>query len=313
MALTAGTQALDFRISPLLAKGGLGEQIQKSLETLIRDTHGETIIKLRAFVAGAGDPRLVEEKAARIFTDRKLPLPVVSIVQVGALGNGAAEVVIETVAQDKRALNPNGLAFFSGQRAPSLEQAVQQIAASAKSVSVPPGQILRCTCFVPYLPSDGSMHAAVQKAFPQALVNVVQPLREPGGGPSMCEAVGRLTAPPHSGPIQVLKNARVALVDSPQLVFTGLQLSFGNYLDDAHEAFARLKRAASSVRPEEGPVAMNVFALDGYAASALLEAHAAPPAIFTVQTVEGLPAIDASAGIEAVFAPKVPPPPPFGR
>ena len=57
MALAAETETLDFHISPLLRSGGLATQIRQSLGDLIRDTHGETIVKLRAFVAGAGDAR----------------------------------------------------------------------------------------------------------------------------------------------------------------------------------------------------------------------------------------------------------------
>lgn len=304
MALAAQTQMLEFRISPLLAKGGLGTQIEKSLKDLIRDTHDERIIKLRAFVAGAGDPRLVQDKAAAIFTDRKLPIPVVSTVQVGALGGAAAEVAIEAVVEGKRAMNPNGLAFFAGQSAPSLAQAIEHLGVSAHTAAVPAGQILTCTCFVPYLANGGALRATMQKAFPQALITIVQPLRVPGDGAAMCEAVGRVAAPRTGGPVQILKDSRVALVASPQIIFTGLQLSFGNYLDDAHEAFARLGRAASAVQPIDALVQMNAFALDSYAASALLRVSTAPPALFTVQTVEGLPSIDASAGIEAIFAPK---------
>lgn len=313
MAVAAETRMLEFRVSPLLAKGGLGAQIEKSLKDLIHDSHDEKIIKLRAFVAGAGDPRVVQDKAAEIFTDRKLPIPVVSTLQVGLLGGPAAEVLIEAVVEGKRVLNPNGLAFFAGQSAPSLAEAIQRLAASARTASVPAGQILTCTCFVPSLTDEGAMQAAVQKVFPQALIAISQPLRVPDNGAAMCEAIGRLTEPPAIRPVQFLKNSRAALVTSPQLVFTGLQLSFGNYLDDAHEAFTRLGRAAEAVRPVDEPVQMNAFALDSYAASALLRVTTAPPALFTVQTVEGLPSIDASAGIEAVFAPKMSPLVPLGR
>ena len=68
MALEAATESLDFHVSPLLRTGGLGAQIRQSLGDLIRDTHGETIIKLRAFVSGAGDARRVQAETAQ---DRK--------------------------------------------------------------------------------------------------------------------------------------------------------------------------------------------------------------------------------------------------
>jgi hypothetical protein len=103
----------------------------------------------------------------------------------------------------------------------------------------------------------------------------------------------------------LLKNARTALVNSPKLVFTGLQLTFGNFLDDAQEAVVRLQRAASALQPVEAPVEINAFALDAYAGSAIRKMTAVPLSTFTVQTVEGLPAIDATAGIEAILAPNV--------
>lgn len=102
-----------------------------------------------------------------------------------------------------------------------------------------------------------------------------------------------------------LKEARATLVNSRQLVFTGLQLTFGSFLDDAHEAFLRLHRAASAIQPIEVPIQVNAFSLNVYAGSALVKTTSFPQSTFTVQTVEGLPAIDASAGIEAILAPNV--------
>lgn len=313
VAVAAETRSLEFHISSLLAKGGLGAQIRKSLSDLIHETRGERVIKLRAFVSGAGDVRLVSDQAAQIFTQHKLPLPVVSIVQVGALGDSAAEVVIEAVVETKRVLNPNGLAFFSGQRAPSFGQTVDRLSQSLQLASVASNDVLSCTCFVPVLANTASLRSALAKAFPASLVILVQPLRQPENNESMCEAVARLSAAPRNGPVEVLKDARASLVTSPQVVFTRLQLSFGTYLDDAHQALARLGRDASGAQPVQGPVSINIFALDRYAASALLRVASAPQTIFTVQTVEGLPAIDASAGIEAVFAAKPRAPASVGR
>src|SRR5690349_10130456 len=60
MVLAADTQSLDFHISPLLKSGGLAVQIRRSLTDLLRDTRGERIVKLRAFVSGVGDARRVQ-------------------------------------------------------------------------------------------------------------------------------------------------------------------------------------------------------------------------------------------------------------
>lgn len=305
MALVADTEALDFHISPLLRTGGLAAQIRASLNDLIRDTHGETIIKLRAFVAGAGDARRVQAEVAQIFTERRLPLPVLSILQVGALGEQAAQVVIEAVVSTHRTVNPNGLAFLAGQMGPSLNEALEHLRTSARAAGIEPDRVLTCTCFTSRVENSDATRAMVQAMFPKSAINVVEALRDPASDASTCEAVGQLREATRAGPVVWLKNSRTTLVTSHRLVFTGLQLTFGAYLDDAHEAFARLQRAASALQPVEAPVEVNAFSLDAYAGSALRKSASVPASVFTVQTVEGLPSIDASAGIEAVMAPDV--------
>jgi hypothetical protein len=121
----------------------------------------------------------------------------------------------------------------------------------------------------------------------------------------MCQGIAQLSHPPKESALVWIKNAHVSLVNSPRLVFTGLQLSFGNFLDDAREAFTRLQRAASALQASEAPVQVNAFSLDLTAASALRKSTSFPPSVFTVQTVEGLPSVDASAGIEAILAPEI--------
>jgi enamine deaminase RidA (YjgF/YER057c/UK114 family) len=305
MALVAETNELDFHISPLLHTGGLAAQIRQSLNDLIRDTHGETIIKLRAFVAGAGDARRVQAVVAELFTERKLPLPVLSILQVGSLGEQSAQVVIEAVVSTHKTVNPNGLAFLAGQTGASLQASLDRLQASARAAKLAPERVLTCTCFTSRIDDYAGARALVHAAFPQSEINVVEALRDPPTDASTCEAIGQLSIAGAAGPVIWLKHSRAALVTAQRLVFTGLQLTFGSYLDDAHEAFARLQRAASALQPVEAPVEVNAFSLDAYAGSALRKTTSVPGSVFTVQTVEGLPSIDASAGIEAVLAPEV--------
>lgn len=305
MALEAETDALDFHISPLLRTGGLSAQIRQSLNDLIRDTKGETIVKLRAFVAGAGDARRVQAQAAEIFTEKKLPLPTVSVIQVGALEEEAAAVVIEGVVNTHKTVNPNGLAFFNGQTGSTYGQAVQRLRESIKIAGVESTHVLRCTCFTGAIDNAAGLRSALQSAFPASAVNVVQPLRDPVDSNTLCEAVAQLTQPRSEGPVVVLKSARATLVSSPKLVFTGLQLTFGSFLDDAEEAVVRLNRAASAVALTEAPVEINAFVLDASAGSAIRKMTSVPLSTFTVETIEGLPAIDATGGIEAVLAPGV--------
>ena len=305
MAVEAETATLDFHISPLLRTGGLSAQIRQSLNELIRDTRGETIIKLRAFVSGAGDARRVQTEAAELFTEKKLPLPTLSVLQVGALEIEPAQVVIEAVVGTRRTVNPYGLAFFSGQTGKTYTQAVQRLEESAKLAAVERERILRCTCFTAHIEEAAGLRGGLQAAFPQAAINIVQPLRDAPTESTLCEAVGQLTRPRAEGPVVLLKHSRAALVNSPKLVFTGLQLTFGNFLDDAQEAVVRLQRAASALQAVEAPVEVNAFALDAYAGSAVRKMTAAPLSTFTVQNIEGLPSVDATAGIEAILAPNV--------
>jgi enamine deaminase RidA (YjgF/YER057c/UK114 family) len=303
MVLEADTRGLDFHVSPLLKTGGLAAQIRRSLTDLLRDTHGETIVKLRAFVSGVGDARRVGSEVSELFTSRKLPLPVLTILQVGGLGENLAQVEIEAVVSTPRTLNPNGLVFLSGQTGSSVPETLERLQKSAKTASVNPEQILSCTCFVSRLESGSGERQMVQSAFPKAVINVVQALRDPPNNVNMCEAIGQASAASTEAPLMLMKEARASIVRSPRLVFTGLQLTFGSYLDDAREAFNRLQRAASVVEGADSTVQLNAFSLDLTSGSALRKSTSAPPSTFTTQIVEGLPAMDASAGIEAVLIP----------
>ena len=305
MALRADTNSLDFHLSPLLKSDGLEAQIRQSLNQLIKDTRGETIIKLRAFVAGAGDARRVGAEATQIFTDHKLPLPVLAVMQVGALGEEAAKVVIEAVVSTHRTVNGNGLAFFSGQSGTSLPLAFDRLRSAMSAAAVSNGNTLSVTCFTSRIENHEQSRREAQSAFPKATVNLVQAVRDPQSDESTCESVAQISRPSTDGPLVLIRDSRAALVTAPQLVFTGLQLSFGSFLDDAHEAFFRLERAASSTAAVQSPVEVNVFSVEASGGSALRKMTAVPPSTFTVQTIEGLPAVDASAGLEAILAPDV--------
>ena len=302
MALAADTHALDFHISSMIKTGRLSTQIRQSLNDLIRDTHGETIIKLRAFVSGVGDARRVQDTVSELFTDRKLPLPVLSIIQVGELEDDASQVVIEAVVETKRTPNPHGLAFWSGQTGPSFAAALKKLESSVEAAGVPRENVLTCTCFSSHMVDPRGMRAEIERVFPKSEINVVEPLREPIDNSSTCQAIGQLITSPAQGPVVLLENSRAALVDTGRLVFTGIQLTFGSYLDDADVAYARLERAAKALDPIETPVVVNAFSLDSSTASALRKTMQFPRSTFTVQPIEGLPALDASAGIEAVLA-----------
>lgn len=304
MALVVDTESLDFHISALLKTGGLSAQIRQSLNDLLRDTRGETIIKLRAFVAGAGDARRVQALVTDIFTDHHVPLPVLTIIQVGALGEDAAQVVIEAVVSTHRPVNPNGLAFFFDQRGRSLMKAVEKFRSNLQAANVPAENVLTCTCFAARIEDHQEAQRQVKALFPKAGLNLVQAVRDPMSASASCEGMAQLASAPKD-PVVLEQFAHATLVHSTQLIFTGLQLSFGNYLDDGLQAFARLQRAASALQPVETPVQVDGFALDNAAAAALRKTISLAPGTFSIHGVEGLPSVDASAGIEAILAPNV--------
>src|SRR5437016_5708472 len=124
-AVIGATDRLVFQISTLSNKGLLSQQTRDTLRALIRP--GRSIIKLRAFVAGSGDMRRIQEIVGELFGEKHLPLPALSVVQVGALPLEGAQVILEAIAEDKKVVNPNGLAFISGQAAPSVEQSLAKL------------------------------------------------------------------------------------------------------------------------------------------------------------------------------------------
>ncbi len=307
MALAADTNTIDFHISPMLRTGGLSAQIRLSLTDLIRNTRGETIVKLRAFVAGSGDARRVQAQVTELFSEHRLPLPALSILQVGGLGESRAQVVIEAVVATHHDVNPNGLVFFFGKRERSLEKALAQLKADTELAHVTSEGLLTCTCFASSIESYSETTAAFHQHFAKGALNLVQAVRDPQNSSARCEAVGQASASQDTdaSKILILENAQATLVRSSQLIFTGLQLSFGNYLADAEEAFTRLTRAANALGASEKPVQVDGFALDASSGAALRKRISLSPSTFTIQEIEGLPSIDALAGIEAVLAPNV--------
>ena len=307
MALAADTQRLTFRNTPLLEAGRLSSQIKDSLAYLIRESRGENIVKMRAFVSGAGDSRRVQGLVSEMFTDKKLPLPVLTIVQVGSVGDDAAGIIIEGVASSKKIENPNGLAFFAGEKGASLEAAIAKLESSIKAVSLDARDVVRSTCFTARITDYESMRNAMATAFPGAAINLVQGLREPIDSASTCEAVARLKSSVQGAGRTYVGNSRVFFVTSPQIVFTGMQLSFGTFLDDANSALSHLQRDLDAVHVRIGDAVMlNAFSLSPAAASALrktMPKFDVPAEALTVEPVEGLPSLDAALGMEAVLVP----------
>lgn len=315
-AITADTDRLAFQVSPLTPKGLLSAQTREALRTLLRTNRGP-IVQLRAFVAGSGDLRRVGELVGEAFTEKHAALPALTVVQVGALPLEGAQVVIETVELDKRAVNPNGIAFLSGQAAPGVAQSLENLKSALRGGGMEASDALRVTCFVSSLEEQRDTHRLMAASFSGAALNYVQMQREPVTPAAECEAVARARAA-NAAPMSFLNPpnldkspnySQIALVTGPKLVITGTQLAFGSQESDVKLAFERLKRALSGSNARLDQVVMSHLYLTYSAMTARVRSVRAgyytganPPAS-TMLPFEGLPSLDATFGVDVVAVP----------
>lgn len=299
LAISAETGRLSFQVSPLSNKGLLTQQSHDALKALMQVNRGANIVRLRAFVAGSGDMRRVQQIVSEAFTEKRLPLPVLTTIQVGALPLTGAQVVMEAISEDKKVLNPDGLAFFSGVRAPDIEQAGDQLRSGLQHSGVGPGGVLSVTCLASSLDGQEAARNALAFVFPSAAVNLMEAQRLPVDRFAVCEATGRLE--PGNA---VESSAQAAVVKTPKVVFSGIQMAFGREDADVRLAFERLNKALSSLIPAGGIVAARFYSTDRSLNHKLPSLgrelfHQDALASSTFE-VEGLPSLDASAGMDII-------------
>lgn len=313
--VTADAEHLAFGVSPLSSKGLLSQQTREALKTLLKSNHG-TIVKLRAFVAGSGDLRRVGELAAEMFADKHQPLPALSVVQVGALPMQGAQIVIETTGMDRKAVNPNGVAFFSGQPGANVAQSLQALRTALQGVNLEPSDALRVTCFVSSLDDQRNTRELMASSFPSAMLNYVQMRREPVTPAAECEGVARLRSGGLDGtrlfnPANGDNNTsypQVTLVSGGKLVITGTQMAFGTEEQDLKLAFDRLEKTLNSSDASFAQVVMSHVYLTSRALMNSVRglrsgfyASSKPPAT-TMLPCEGLPSLDTQMGIDVIAA-----------
>jgi len=316
IAVVADTDRISFQVSPLSSKGLFTPQTREALKGLLRSSHG-TIVKVRAFVAGSGNMRRVGELVGEAFTDKRAALPALSVVQVGALPLEGAQVVIETTEMDKKSVNPNGVAFVSGQAATSVAKSLDQVKSALRGAGMEAEDALRVTCFVSSLEEQRDTYTRMKESFPGAALNYVQMQREPVMPAAECEAVARVRAPA-AEPISFLNPAaldksphysQVAIVTSPKLVITGTQLAFGTQESDVKLAFERLGKALSGSNARFVHVVMSHLYLTSGALTAKVRAvragfySTADPPASTMLPFEGLPSLDASLAVDVIAVP----------
>ncbi len=322
--VVAESQRLSFHVTPLSSQGLLSQQVRAALRALLQQVRGATVVKLRAFVAGSGDLRRVQAVVSETFTERRLPLPVLSVVQAGALPLPGAQVVLEAAAVQRRAVNPHGLAFISGQAAaapdplapvePLLEKSLSDLRAAVHAAGASEENVLRVTCFLPSLEQWPAIRQRLAAAFPKAVLNLVQPQRAPVRALVECEAVARLAAAPQQtlallNPPQLPRSpffSQIALVGPARLVLTGAQLGFRYTEDDARLAFQRLGRTLQEAGTSFDRVAVShIYPLTGAIGEMVRRVRGefydklAPPAS-TMLPFEGLPSLDASFGVDVI-------------
>jgi enamine deaminase RidA (YjgF/YER057c/UK114 family) len=302
-AVVAETARLTFHVSPLSDKGLLSQQTRDALKALIEANHGAAIVKLRAFVAGTGDLRRVQSIVSEMFTDKKMPLPALTTIQVGGLPMEGAQVVIESISSDKKTVNPNGVAFFPAQSAADAATTVAKLGSAAAAVQVAAGDMLHVTCFLNSLDDVAAARAAVSRAFPAAAADFVENQRLNTEKSAQCEAAGRRSV---SGkPVEITRDA--VLVNSPKLAMSGAQMAFREQDSDLRLAFERLEKSLQPLGITPADVVLSRFYLLTRSVEEKLRPlrlQVFPQAAGGMLPVEGLPSVDASMAVEVIAAGK---------
>lgn len=322
-AVEADTRRLAFYVTPLSARGLLSQQIRNAVRELEHRAGSDTILKIRAFVAGSGDVRRVRDLVSQLFTERRKPLPALSLIRSGGLPLEGAQVVLEAVASSHKLLNPNGLAFISGQAAvsanpldpvsPLIGQSLDSLRKAVHAAGATAGDVVEVTCLVSSLANLTAARALVEGEYPRAAADYVQPQRVPARAMAACEAVARLSADP--GPLRMVPAAglaaepgqsRIALVGPRRVLLTGTQVSFGFEAKDARLAFERLgkglEQAGSSMRnvafAHYYPLAQSIAAQIREVRPDFFD-PASPPA-GSIVLFEGLTSMDAGFAMDVV-------------
>jgi enamine deaminase RidA (YjgF/YER057c/UK114 family) len=299
LTVVAETERLTFQVSPLSNKGLLTQQSRDALKALMQANHGAPIVRLRAFVAGSGDMRRVQQIVSEAFFEKKFALPALTTVQVGALPLVGAQIVMEAVSEDKRVQNPEGLVFYPGTRAPDIQAAIAQLRSAVESSGVRPAGMLNVTCLAASLDDQEAAHAALSAAFPGAALNLMEAQRLPADRSASCEGAGRMEQAKPLPP-----SAKAAVVHTPKIVFSGIQMAFGHDDADLRLAFERLNKALSSLIPQGGILAARFYIMDRSLDSKLPrlagELFHRDAVAWATYEIEGLPSLDASFGMDVI-------------
>ncbi len=317
-AVEAETQRLVFQIAPVSSHGGVAAQVLQGL-----DSFKLPIIHLRAFVTGADQIEPARAAIEAFFKKRQEPVPALAVIAIGALPREGARVLIEAVLLSKDAVNPNGIAFVSGQAAssdkpvpqvlPLAEKAVKDLNSVHRAAGIESSDVLRLTCLMSSIADVAEVEGKVKAAFPQSVLNFVQLQRSPARAVVECETVARLRSKVpeplkfvYSDELPKSPNfSHVALIGARRVVFTSLHLSAGVQEPDARRAFEQLEQSLKSVGSSIKQVAMSsIYPITQEAADLARKTRfdfydrSRPPAS-TMLLFEGLPS-PATFGVNVV-------------
>lgn len=324
-ALTADPARLVFDVAPLTTKGLLSQQVRDQTKWILSRYGRTRVIKIRAFVAGSGDLRRVQSVAAEMFSEKRMSLPVFSVVLVGALPVTGAQVQMEITAEDRKAVNPAGLAFIAGQLVEG-EPGTAKVAALARESMTRVRSAMeaagaqaarRVTCFVSNIEGAAEMRQSAASMFPKIPFTLVQAQRAFARPLAECEAVASLARPPAAPVVRINppglpaanRYSHAVAVNSPRLVFAGAQMAFNFEDADAKLAYERLEKTlASAGSSMKRTIMIRAYPLSpklaGFVRKYWFEFldEAAPPAS-TLMILEGLPSMDAAFALEVVALP----------
>ena len=313
-----------FLLTALSNNGLLTKQVRGALDGLLHQAHGDTILKIRAFVAGSGDARRVRDLVSEAFSDHHEPLPVLSLVQTGGLPLEGAQVVLEGIVESKKETNPYGLVMISAQpqtsespldsTGPLVEKSLAAVQSAARSAGSEPADVERITCFLSSLDGVDAARARASAEFPKAASNFIQTQRSPSRALAACEAVARLRHDA-GAPLTVLNpdglpreagQSQIALVGAPRAVLTGSQVSFGLAEKDTRLAFERLQKSLKQAGASSRSVAFaEYYLLSGAIAEQVRKVRtefydASRPPAGSLEPIEGLPSMDAGFAMDVI-------------
>jgi enamine deaminase RidA (YjgF/YER057c/UK114 family) len=327
-AVTVETGRLEFLVSPMSGKGLLSAQVREAIKALKAQSKGGQIVKLRAFVAGTGDLRRVQAIVSEEFSEKHLPIPALSTIQVGLLPAEGAQVVMEAVVVAKKPVNPHGLGLLSGmggygkeepdQVLPMLDRALTDLAKASQVAGSYKSDVMRVTCMLSSLTQINEVRTRVATAFPSAVFTAFQAQRGHGVALAECEGVVRLAKDPAEpvvfmNPTDMAPSPRFSkfvLVNAPRLVLTGTQVAFNFEENDVRLAFQRMTKVLDAQKSGMKQVVFsNLYPISNRILETARKVRfeffdpAKPPAS-TALVFEGLPSMDASLAIELVAVPQ---------